>query len=192
LCLNDYIEKYLLPSNPGFRDQETVTLHIPTVNFLGDDRGETALAMYSKRAKFLSFFSKFHYQRHELGYLFAQPCWSLGSNAEFDATDAAAFAGGICVVLYFIEQVEHLDIWEFEAWPLLPVTKEQISDLRELLARGPAILSKNISLTRTAIDNLWFRLANINNLFEELIREQHLPKYISLLMDSRMPPERFA
>jgi len=26
----------------------------------------------------------------------------------------------------------------------------------------------------------------------ELIREQHLPKYISLLMDPRMPPERFA
>jgi hypothetical protein len=200
LCLNDYIEKYLLPAHPGFLlpahrgflDQQTVTLYIPTANVLGNGRSETALSFYSKRAKFLAFSSKFHYQRNELGYLFAQSCWSVASSAEFEGTDAAVFAGAISVVLYFIEQIEHLDIWEFKAWPLMPVTKEQIVDLRDFLSRGPEQLSRDVSYVKSQIDNLWFRLANINNIFEELTREQHLPKYLSLLMRPDMPPEQFA
>jgi len=192
LCLNDYIEKYLLPSNPAFVDQETVTLYIPTSNILGIERGELALALYSKRGKLLSSFSKFHFQRNELGYLFAMSCWSVTSSTEFDATDEAAFAGSISVVQTFIDQIERLDIWDFSAWPLMRATKAQIVELRELLGRDPKWLSADIIRIKLSIENLWHRLANINNIFEELVREDHLPKYVSLLMSGGAPPEQFA
>ena len=192
LCLNDYIEKYLLPSNPRFLEQETVTLYIPTLNVLGDDMGERALTFYSKRGKFLSAFSKFQYQRFELEYLFAPPCWSLESCAEFDAADAVAFAGAISVVQYFIQQIEQLDIWGFSAWPLMTLMKSQVDELWKYLAKGPEELSKDIFHTRRTIENCWRALANINNIFEEISREQHLPKYVSLLMHPGVSPEQFA
>jgi len=192
LCLNDYIEKYLLPSHPGFVDQETVTLHIPAFNVLGNQAGERALTFYSKRGKFLSAFSKFQYQRNELEYLFEQPCWSVGSQAEFEGTDAEAFAGGISIVQYFIGQIEELDIWAFPGWPLMRYLKSQIVELRKLLSKDPQKLSQDIFQTRLSIDNCWRTLANMNNIFEELSREQHLPKYVSLLSRADGPPERFA
>jgi uncharacterized protein DUF4365 len=192
LCLNDYIDKYLMPSNPGFWDQEAATLYIPVVNILGHKDGETALAFYGKRGKLLSAFSKFQYQRYELEYLFAQLCWQVASNAEFDAGDEAAFAGGIKVVLYFIEQIENLDIWDFSAWVAMIHMKNQIAELQKLLSRDPRELSKDIFHTKMAIDGLWRLLANTNNLFEEIIRERHLPKYIYLFMRADTPPEQYA
>jgi len=192
LCLNDYIDKYLLPSHPGFVDQETVTLYIPTFNVLGDTAGARALTFYSKRGKFLSAFSKFQYQRNELEYLFEQPCWSVVSQAEFEGTDAEAFAGGITIVQFFIGQIEGLDIWTFSGWPLMRYLKSQIVELRKLLSKDLQELSQDIFQTRRSIGNCWQTLANMNNIFEELSREQHLPKYIGLLGRADGPTEQFA
>jgi hypothetical protein len=86
LCLNDYIDKYLMPSNPGFWDQETVTLYIPAVNILGCAEGETALAFYGKRGKFLSSFSKFQY--HGMNWNTFLPNRAGGSNRMRSLTPA--------------------------------------------------------------------------------------------------------
>jgi Domain of unknown function (DUF4365) len=192
LCLNDYIEKYLQPSHPRFFEQETVTLYIPAYNVLGKAEGERALTFYGKRGKFLSSFSKFQFQRTELDYLFAQPCWSFDSNADFDANDAVAFAGGISVVRYFLQQISYLDIWDFSAWALMGLMKSQIVELEKVLSGDVQLLSQDIFQTKRAISNLWWALANTNNVFEEIVREFHLPKYVSLLSLPQAPPEQFA
>jgi hypothetical protein len=70
--------------------------------------------------------------------------------------------------------------------------KSQIEELRKLLTRDPMELSKDVFQTRRAIDNLWRLLANTNNIFEEIVREQHLPKYVYLLARPDSPPEQFA
>lgn len=70
ICVNDYIDKIILPKNPKYTEQESYTITIPTLNNLvNKEISNNALKFYGKRAKLLSAFSKFSYQKNELSYL---------------------------------------------------------------------------------------------------------------------------
>ena len=69
VCLNDYIDKILIPRFNDYRKTKTRTIHVPTLNDLGgDDFGLSALRWYGKRAKLLAGFQRFIYQNSELDY----------------------------------------------------------------------------------------------------------------------------
>jgi hypothetical protein len=72
LCLNDYIDKILIPKFRGndYANAKTRTLYIPTYNVLKNPSySSKILGWYSKRNKLISAFQKMAYQYKELNYL---------------------------------------------------------------------------------------------------------------------------
>lgn len=68
VCLNDYIDKVLLPRHSDYTRTAKRTIHIPTSNVLASPDGLAAFRWYAKRPKLFAAFQKFIYQEHELRY----------------------------------------------------------------------------------------------------------------------------
>ena len=68
VCLNDYIEKVLIPEKVAYRNQKNVTINIPVNNRVNTDFGRSLIEWYGKRAKLYAFFNKVNYQLKELNY----------------------------------------------------------------------------------------------------------------------------
>jgi hypothetical protein len=66
VCLNDYIDKILIPRHANYREQGSHSIHIPFDNELGTAFGLQALRWYAKRPKLLAAFLRFNYQYAEL------------------------------------------------------------------------------------------------------------------------------
>jgi Domain of unknown function (DUF4365) len=66
VCLNDYIDKILIPRYDDYRDKQSRIIHIPTYNEIGTDHGLVALRWYAKRPKLIAAFQRFTYQYSEL------------------------------------------------------------------------------------------------------------------------------
>jgi hypothetical protein len=69
VCLNDYIDKILVPRHDDYTAKQNRTIHIPLANDVSDPVvGHTALRWYGKRSKLLAAFQRFVFQASELGY----------------------------------------------------------------------------------------------------------------------------
>lgn len=67
VCLNDYIEKVLIPEDPKFHEKGHKTIHIPLANLLANnDNNLVPLRAYGKRSKMYGAFGTFHYQHQEI------------------------------------------------------------------------------------------------------------------------------
>jgi hypothetical protein len=66
VCLNDYIDKILVPRHDDYKSKESRTIHVPVYNEIGTDRGLVGLRWYAKRPKLLAAFQRFTYQYSEL------------------------------------------------------------------------------------------------------------------------------
>ncbi|MDN3593963.1 DUF4365 domain-containing protein [Zunongwangia endophytica] len=164
LCLNDYIDKLLLPQKPNYVEQDFITLNIPVLNNLSNKEiSEAALKLYGKRAKLLSTFSKFSYQKNELSFL---TNYEIKSISQFKKQ-----------VLFFIKQIEFLEIWQYSEWVILEEMNVKICDLKDRIERNEL---KESELIETVIIT-WNQLSNLNNIYEELTREWFLPKFLSFL-----------
>ena len=83
VCVNDYIDKYLYPSNQKFIWQNDVRLYIPASNILSDiPLRDHALTLYGKRAKFLAAFSMFAYQKNEFQNFLRYKSWPVQTYRE--------------------------------------------------------------------------------------------------------------
>lgn len=179
ICLNDYIDKIILPQNPQYTKQETVTVKIPVLNILSNnDISNTALKFYGKRSKLLAAFSKFAYQKNEIGYLFKYKDFpiityrdKIEKNIKVEHDDAKK------QLLYFISQIEDLDIWKYVEWMPLTEAKTQLLLMKALLQNPDNDLGQSIS----SILILWHQLTNLGTMYEDICREWFLPKMISLL-----------
>lgn len=69
VCLNDYIDKILIPRYDNYRTKEHRTVHVPVANEIGSERGTIALRWYAKRSKLLGAFQRFTYQFAELQHV---------------------------------------------------------------------------------------------------------------------------
>ena len=69
VCLNDYIDKILVPQNPDYHMQESVVINIPIENRISD--GKRVIEWYGKRAKLYSFFNIISSQNRDLHYISA-------------------------------------------------------------------------------------------------------------------------
>jgi hypothetical protein len=179
ICLNDYIDKLLLPQKPNYGDQESITLNIPILNNLSNKEiSNAALKFYGKRAKLLSAFSKFSYQKNEL--LFLADYKSSPVITARDILDSKTDKSISTIkrqVLFFIEQIEYLEIWQYSEWSILGEMKLEICNLKEKIEREEL---EGIELIDSVLLT-WHQLSNLNNMCEELTREWFLPKYLSLL-----------
>ncbi|OUJ69941.1 DUF4365 domain-containing protein [Hymenobacter crusticola] len=186
VCLNDYIDKVLLPKLPTYEEQGSVTISIPAYNNLKDKEVTgAAFGLYGKRAKLLAAFSKFFYQKNEIGYMFQFKTWPVVTyrekleieNADGDGVTMSGKAINDTLLL-FIEQIEHLDIWEYRGWaPLADCKAELLSLKRHLLHPEP---DETPEFILNQILLIWHRLTNLATMYEEICREWFLPKMLAL------------
>ena len=66
VCLNDYIDKILIPRHKEYRVTGSRAIHVPLWTEIGSEAGSTGLRWYAKRAKLLAAFQRFTYQYSEL------------------------------------------------------------------------------------------------------------------------------
>lgn len=66
VCVNDYIDKILVPRHDDYRDTKSRTIHVPLRNEIGTEHGLVALRWYARRPKLLAAFQRFTYQYSEL------------------------------------------------------------------------------------------------------------------------------
>lgn len=187
ICLNDYIDKIILPQKPSYINQESITLTIPTLNKLNDKSIlNNALEFYGKRSKLLAAFSKFAYQKNEIAYIFgfkSFPVWTYRNELEKEKNyDAAEIQ---TMLLYFINQIEDLDIWRHKEWAVLPAAQKDLLIVKDLLQEKEI----NWTVARDKIIVLWHQLTNLGTMYEDICREWFLPKTISFMTSYPNPPE---
>lgn len=187
ICLNDYIDKILLPKKPKYIDKEFVTIKIPALNSLSNiDIANNALTFYGKRAKLLSAFSKFAYQKNEIAHVLGYklyPVWTYRDEIEKEKTYTAEEIK--TQLLYFISQIEDLDIWNHSAWMVLPEAKKDLMIIKSEITKEEI----NWEDTKGKIIVLWHQLTNLGTIYEDLCREWFLPKMISFLTSYPTSPE---
>ncbi|WP_420583250.1 DUF4365 domain-containing protein [Reichenbachiella sp.] len=187
ICLNDYIDKIILPKKPKYVEQKSLSLTIPVLNKLSDaDIATTALRFYGKRAKLLAGFSKFSYQKNEIGYLFGYkdyPIWTYRDEIVKDNSPQKDEI--ITQLLYFISQIEEIDIWKHNEWAVLPQAHKDLLSIKSLLLQEDI----ELDLIKDKVIVLWHQLTNLGTMYEDLCREWYLPKLIGLLTSYPQQPD---
>jgi len=106
VCLNDYIDKVLIPRHNDYRSKEHRTVHVPIANEIGSAQGQVALRWYAKRAKLLGAFQRFTYQFAEL------------QSAELQCVEEDNWKE---LARYFGERIAEYDFWDdaeiLRDWP---------------------------------------------------------------------------
>lgn len=179
VCLNDYIEKIILPNEPDFFTKEQVTkiLYIPCENLITSEKDSLSpIYFYSKRPKFYSFFNKIGYQTNELNFcqeeILIERC------------------------KYYTSILLRFDIWENNFWPIIDYFKQMLIKLTETNeipiafvdsftpndeekeweygSFGKLYTQKEV-LNFMHIHSLWQQMDNLKNIYETLCREWFLP-----------------
>lgn len=175
LCLNDYIDKVLVPRHGNYTDAGTRTVHIPTRNELdGTESACKALRWYSKRPKLYAAFMKFFYQERELQYARNGP--------DFDET-AKYFAQLICAYDFW-DDVEMctaigrygtaLRLFLETGSPGLMTTRSEVLDR---IAGGSVEQREFLQeqFRRDEVAELWRLLSTLPRIYEDVWREWLLP-----------------
>lgn len=187
ISLNDYIDKIILPKTPNYTEQNSLTITIPVLNKLSNQEiTNNALKFYGKRAKLLALFSKVSYQKYEISHLFGYkdyPVWTYRDEIEKEKKYEEEEIKN--QLLYFISQIEGLDIWEHNEWSVLPQAKNDILLVKDLL------LKNEIDWTdlKNKVIILWHQLSNLGAMYEDICREWYLPKIIGLMTSYPTMPE---
>jgi len=187
ICVNDYLDKIILPQNSDYTDQGSLTITIPTLNKLSNlEIANKALKFYGKRAKLLAAFSKFSFQKNEIKYLFGYkdyPVWTYRDELEKGKTYEPNEIK--TQLLYFISQIDSLDIWQHSDWEVLPKALEDLTAVKKLLE------SEEVDWTtvKSKVIVLWHQFTNLGSIYEEVCREWFLPKIISLMTSYPIKPE---
>ncbi len=187
LCLNDYIDKVILPDDPSYTDKSSKVLHIPTRNLLSSK--ETSLdpiKFFSKRTKLYSLFQKAVYQDHELQYI---------NDKEVPEQ-----------CRYFARILLQMDVWESaRGWLPLALAYEQLKRfvstdmVNDAVQLSPEMKDKTLCerdpseyddpgesysveewLRFTQLRYLWSNLANLGRVYEETCREWYLPTWFGI------------
>jgi hypothetical protein len=203
VCLNDLVEKVILPQDPTYHEKRSKTIQIPLRNCirLHDLISLRPLETYGKRAKLYAAFLKFAYQRNELEYEFAY-------NTEMPEADQRERARAMFdLARHFLGIVLRYDFWtRMPEWYPIASSHAELIALRgflneaaveEDLARLTAYLQNDPvtrrdpgrvqSLTLTTargevlshIISIWRRLENLGGIYEETGREWFLPTSLS-------------
>ena len=184
ICLNDYIEKVLLPQREKLQNARTVTIYIPVSNVITKSDVKCHLSFLARRSKLFGAFNKFNYQRNELKY---------HSSPE--------------LILHFISIIKAYDFWDTKViWPPLVGMYDTLLEIEAFLAadnifekvkilkshgftddRIADIIDttdantqmQNITEMYTVLFALpyWDHLCNLGNIYEEVCKEWFLPTY---------------
>lgn len=180
ICLNDYIDKVLAPEDSNYSKKQSKTLYIPLKNeIMNCEQNLMALRAYGKRSKMYGAFGKFYYQKKELERALGLANFNVEEDME----------SKIEMIFTFVETAIRQDIWSgHEFWEPIQLSFNELNDLRSNLEEGikpddyPYFLEYCNS-------HVWHRLANLGNMYEELVREWFMPTFLAQLTSYPECPE---
>jgi len=174
VCLNDYIDKILLPQKEDYRNKSSKMIYIPKANSINSEVGTNALRWYAKRSKLISAFQRFTYQYSELKF-----------HSDGDWRSMAE---------YFAKRIEAYDFWDDVE--MCPIIGHYRDGLRRFIHNGqPELIQSSIPLVdittfhgnpneeqkKHDIYMLWHGLSVLPKNYEDIWREWFLPTYLGLL-----------
>ncbi len=187
LCLTDYIEKIILPQNALNTHTSSITLYIPVENDLSYPEAITHLAFLARRSKLMGAFNKFNYQLSELRYGESEEMISrfISIVKSYDFWTAKPQWPALEVVYEELLNVEKFylsppeqrkNIVESDCF--LKRCIEDFEDSDDFASTENSTKKKiNDIYFKARTQQLWNRLCNLGNLYEEVCKEWFLPTY---------------
>lgn len=193
VCLNDYIEKVIVPVNPNYSSQKSITINIPVNNVIKNTEDVIPINWYAKRAKLFSLFNKVNYQNSELKYIFDE--------------DLSKY------ILHFANIIRRLDAWsaskyfyalksveiELDYFLENGITKMAEKEVARKIEEGGDVdekcwetgnccgeLSFRDAQNANAIRILWSNICNCGEIFEDVSKEWFLPTHLSLMIQDEL------
>lgn len=213
ICINDVIDKCIIPDDEMFAQKRTKTVYIPIQNFVSDSESSVVpLRFLAKRAKMYSAFNTFAYQENQVRHLIEPLYLSAECGLDLPSIDTLS---------NLVSAIKRYDFWKTtNMWkPIADVYKEVLK-LEQLLtqfslgrrasvvdsvaeSRDRALLSEVVdseeALSVTTAEVLgdrvgrtWALLKNLGNMYEELCREWFLPTCLGVLARSSLGNETLA
>lgn len=170
VCLNDYIDKIIIPEDNKYIDKKSKAISIPLQNEIKNIKESLIpLRAYGKRSKMYGAFNLFHYQLKEIHRLQGQTNFTI----------EVSFTQGIDMIRTFTEIALRQDIWtSHEFWEPIQWSFKELCDLRDEIKNGVKEEDYEHFLTYCS-EYIWLRLSNLANMYEELVREWFMPTYFS-------------
>lgn len=179
VCLNDYVDKIVVPENRSYGAQSTLTLNIPMKNELSSlAEHQSALSVvkfFAKRAKFYTAFNLFAYQFHELSYCSSHEARRITAQ-------------------HFLDHLLLLDIWQGHDWSIVSDYHRWLTHLKAVLPGVPEddyfsshpfteweidhSMSREVILDQD-IQNFWHGLNVLSRNYEEICREWNQPTNVA-------------
>lgn len=204
VCLNDLIEKVIIPQYPGYAAKKSKVLHIPLRNCIVADDPVTMrpLETYAKRPKLYSAFQKFAYQKHEMEFVF-DAYREAGSEERRRecASDLMDLVRHLLAVILRHDFWERVPEWQPIGWSyteltalremtIRPGVERDLAALRTYLLTEPSmwrdeqwVRSLDPASARfeffAHVSRIWERLENLSRMYEEIGREWFLPTSLS-------------
>ena len=180
ICLNDYIDKVLIPEDPEYFQKNTKTIYIPIENEIFDDRDALVpLRVYGKRSKMYGAFSLFSYQLKEIERI-------QGKTVE---PHLISFDNTIKMIKHFTIIALKQDIWSgHEFWEPMLWSYKELLELEKNIDKEVKSENHEYFLSYCS-EYVWHRLTNLSNMYEEIVREWFMPTYLATLTSSR-PKEK--
>lgn len=167
VCLNDYIDKILVPRHADYRVKGSRTIHVPVRNEIGSEMGQIALRWYAKRPKLLAAFQRFTYQFSEL--------------LRIESGDWRGLAD------YFARRIALYDFWD-DVEMCFPIAYDAAALKRFLETGQPGLITRvgapvegpdeaerQAYLDKMDVFELWRLLSLLPKTYEDVWREWFLP-----------------
>ena len=186
VCLNDYLDKVILPIDPNYATRKSKTIHVPQRNEITDTpQGLVPLRFYGKRAKLMAAFQKFSYQKKEIEYTRDSDLLRVAQHfatidLRYDFWDSTEF--------WFAIHHYHQGLLNIvkTGFPSLMKRSNNIADISELEGSiwtndemEPRSLSEIMNIME--MRSFWEQLANLGMVYEEVCREWFLPTHFSAI-----------
>ncbi len=195
VCLNDLIDKVILPEDETYSMKASKTIYIPVKNELTQNKSTmTPVSFYAKRSKLYAGFTKFIYQQNEIKYL----CGYIRDTSISNISQSKE----IKIIMHFLRILLRYDFWEnTKMWLVIEDCHNQIKSLCTLIDK--IINEENFveeyfpNLEKYIVDwgfdkdeyvmylltnriiFTWNQLVNLSNLYEEICREWFLPTFFA-------------
>lgn len=179
--LTDYIEKVLIPEDPDFDNKRNKTIYIPLRNEVTSHPIKyLPLRFAATRMKLYAFFHKVSYQKKTIIDNFVGN--NVGETARF-----------LKQIIFLLDDIRLNDIWEYTGyWGGLEVCYERMHELYSEIKTSLNILNNSktmgvhqgdINHVTSKIYTLWDNFITLGHVYEEVIRERHLPTVLANILD---------
>ena len=173
VCLNDYVDKILSTTEPDFAQKDSRIIHIPLTNeILPQESNLLPLRVLGKRAKMYAAFNRFAYQLKEISKI---------NKAITQFNEKIPAQQVIETVKSFACSALKQDIWHFDDyWSPIAWSHQELNELLIEIEKG--INPQEMLWFLQSCQQIWSRLDNLSNIYEDLVREWFLPTFLSQLM----------